>query len=48
MIPNSAAALDRFRKGLPEGHWLSNDTFGYLGRSLLDLSVALIGRSGIS
>ena len=36
--PNSAAALDRFRKGLPEGHWLSNDTFGYLGRSLLDLT----------
>src|ERR1700722_574380 len=36
--PDSAAALDRIRKGLPEGHWRSNDTLGYLGRSLLDLT----------
>ena len=35
--PDSATSLDRIRKGLPEGHWVSNDTFRSLGRSLLDL-----------
>ena len=46
--PDSAAALDRIRKGLLEGHWLGNDTIGYLGRSLLDLMRSLIGRRGTS
>src|SRR3954463_14670644 len=35
--PDSAAAPGRIRKGLLEGHWLSNDTLDYLGRSFVDL-----------